>query len=137
MSCLGSCFVEIESKAIFGYAKHDHLTPRRRNSPWARIITAPRINPPPSRVLGLTTSPNRSAANTTVTTGSMVESMAALDAPIRCRPAKKVTPGRTVATITIAPTAPHPATEAVKCGPSISINPVDTTPADAKITVSD
>ena len=87
--------------------------------------------------MGWKASPSKLVASTTVTTGSMTESMAALEGPMRCSPAKKATPGRTVASRTMARIAPQPATVAGRCGPLTQASPVLTTPADAKITAED
>ena len=52
--------------------------------------TATKINAPPTSVIGSSRSANSHAASNTVTTGSSVDSMAALVGPIRSSPARKV-----------------------------------------------
>ena len=70
--------------------------------------TASRINPPPASPLGENCSPNRLAPNTTVTTGSMVESIAAFVGPTRSNHAINETAGITVAINTMPATVSQP-----------------------------
>jgi hypothetical protein len=58
------------------------------NSLRAKITTVTKINAPPTSVIGSSRSANSHAASRTVTTGSSVDSMAALVGPMRSRPAR-------------------------------------------------
>src|SRR5262245_29705229 len=107
------------------------------NSLRVSRTTATRINPPPSRTIHASFSPNNQAASRTVTTGSNVESMAELVGQIRSRPARKVTAGITVATITMPAMCIQPRLVDGKWAPLIDINNPYTNPAEAKITTED
>ena len=92
-------------------------------------MAATRMSAPPASCSGVSGSERISAASSTVTTGSSVESVAAVVGPTRASPAKNVTMGSTVEIAAIATTAAHPAGDAGNVGPRQATTAPKTTAA--------
>lgn len=101
------------------------------------MMTAKRIIAPPNTLREVILSPNIHAARTTVTTGSIVERVAAFVGPTRSRPARKVRIPRTVEIRARAITDTQPMEVVGKAAPLIPIRILYTIAAAMIIMVED
>jgi hypothetical protein len=84
-------------------------------------MTAATTSAPPASCTGPRLSPKIAIARPTVTTGSTVDTIEAVEGPTRSSPRRKVTTGRTVEITTTATMAAQPSVPtAPRCGPPVA-----------------
>jgi hypothetical protein len=87
--------------------------------------------------MALRDSPRTSAASAAVDTGSKVDRMAAVDGPVRFRPAKKASIATTVETVTMHASQNHPDNPKPRSTPPVNSAPTPRVPAAPAITSAD